>query len=326
MPIGQTRIIEKRGLLIFAPEEKTAYMLRVFFVVMQRPIAPSLNYRLMPERGFWGWATLMSDAYVIRDIQLQFYSQLLYSSTRDDIQNHIVTSSNLSVIAEVLGELTTENPAPPNIIIFPPPPYEPILPPETHIQFVLEPDVIAQVVTQYIPMYSTPEVEYNPVDEPPPNGSLDTEKFPPIPPASPGLPPNGGLPGSGSLFEISPPYDGIDDGGKTYVPPFMPPWDGDGGQDPEKLYTVTVQLTPRTETGARAGADTFTIKMSVRGKIGGLGTAAANNPDGAYGILSNGQVTSEGYLGLNYQFKIGWPYPNFTSYFDAKIVTVLKQN
>lgn len=301
-------------------------MLRVFFVVMQQPLYSSKNFKLMPERGFWGWATLMSNSYVIRDIQLQFYSQLIYAVTRDDIQNHIVTSANLSVIAEVLAELTTENPAPPNIIIFPPPPYEPILPPETHIQFVLEPDVIAQVITQYIPMYATPEVEYAPVEEPPPNGSLDTEKYPPIPPAPPGFPPNGGLPGSDSRFIISSPYDGVDDGGKTYVPPFLPPWEGDDGQDPSKLYTVTVVLQPKNESGASSGVDQVRVLTNVPGKITGLGTENASNSDAGYGVLSNGTLSIAGYLGLNYQFKIAWPYPNFTSYFVAQIVSVLKQN
>lgn len=325
MAIGQVRTIEKKGLLVLTAQEKSAYMLRIFSIVMQRPLAPSLNYRLMPPRGFWGWATIMSEQYVVRDVQLQFYSQLLYSCVRDDIQNHIVTSSNLSVIAEVLGELTLENPAPPNIIIFPPPPYEPILPPETHIQFVLEPDVVLQVVTQYIPMYATPEVEYDPSEIPPPNGSLDTEKFPPIPPSPPGFPPNTGVPGSGAIFEITPPYDGADDGGKTYVPPFLPPWVGDDGQDEGATYTVTLEKQGYTNLGVKDGTPEILTRTGVPGKIKGLGTNQPSNPDGAYGIQTTNPNSPLIYLGLNYQSKIAWPYPDFTYYYQYKIIGVQKE-
>lgn len=301
--------------------------MRVFLVALQRSESFSQNFKLNPARSFIGWATLMADSYVVSDIQLQFYSQLIYASLRQDLQNHVVSSANLSVIFNILSQLTLENPQPPNIIVWPPPSFQPLLPPESHIQFVLEPDWIIQVVTQYVPMYLPPEFEYDPYEEEPPNGSLNTENNPPIPPSPPGSPPNGGLPGSESLFEISPPYDGINDNGKTYVPPFLPPWEGDDGQDPLGRYTVTVRYRNFNPNGTPQSNSTFNvIKLNVPGKIQGLGTQNSANPDAAYGILSNGTVSSEGYLGPNYQFKIAWPYPEFTSYTEASIIQVLKQN
>lgn len=326
MAISQTRTIEKKGILIFTPEERASYVLRVYVIVQQTPLRPSRNYKLQPSRCHWGWATLMSNAYVVRDIQLQFENQLIYDCKQDLFQIHLFLNSNLQEIAEDIGELSLENPAPPNILVLPMPPFQPVLPPETHIEFVLEPDVIIEVYTDVVEMFIPEDREYNPLEAPPPEPpGGDKRENPPSTPPPPNAPPSSGLPGSGSQFEISPPYDGIDDGGRTYVPPFRPPWEGDDGQDQSARYTVTVRLTffqpngqPDSSTPPRNE-----IRINIPGKITGLGTNTPNDPNGFYGILSNGQLSAG--LGPNYAFKIAWPRPEFTGYAVATIIQVLKQ-
>lgn len=326
MPITQTRVIEKRGLLIFSEEERSSYLTRVFMIVEQRQQNFSENMKLIPSRSHYGWATLMDGAYVCKDIQLQFQNQLIYEIKRDDIQNHIITSANLYEIADLLGEMSLENPAPPNELFLPPPPYQPVFEAGSHIQFCLETGVIIKVLCQIIPMYVPEEFEHQPFEEEPPlpPGGDKRENPPPVAPPS-GAPPSSGLPGSGAEFEISPPYDGVDDGGLTWVPPFVPPWDGDGGQDPQGLYLVTMSSQGYTAQGVKSGQEEVLSRSNVPGKIQGLGTTNPNDPNASFGIVTTGQ---ENVVSLypNYQVKLGWPYPEYSFYYEVKIVSVLRQN
>jgi hypothetical protein len=324
--IGQTRTIEKLGLLILSPEERMAYSLRIFLIIEQIQQNHSKNLRLLPNRSFYGWATIMAGAYVVRAVQLEFQNQLIYEEIQRNLQSHLVLNANLQVIANMISALTFENPAPPNIVVWPAPPNESVLPSPTHIQFVLETGVVAKIISEYQPMYVPPEVEYQPYDNPPPGDSDDdkNQNPPPIAPP-PGSPPTTGVPGSDAPFIISPPYDGIDDGGRTYVPPVVPPWEGDDGQDPTATYSVLIRKSPKLSNGAPGGQDEMILRIGVPGKISGLGTAAPNNPDGSYGILSNGVVTAAGNLGINYQFKIAWPYEEFSFHYVAKIIQINKE-
>ena len=131
----QERTIEKRGLLILSPEERSAYSLRIFMVVEQIQQNQSVNMRLLPNRGFYGWCTIMAGMYVIKDVQLEFQNQLLYENIQRDAQHYLILNANIKVVAEMVASMSFENPAPPNIVLWPSPPYQPVLPSPTHLQF-----------------------------------------------------------------------------------------------------------------------------------------------------------------------------------------------
>lgn len=327
MVLGQKRVIELRGVLVFSEEERKALDLQVHFIVRQIPRGGiTRNLRIYPNRSFFGWATVLNGISVIEDVELLFFNQILYSWQRNVEQSAGVDMLNFDTILSALQTLSIQITPPTGIISkLPTVPVPYIFCPASMMHFEIVPGAIVEVQTHYIPLNESASIFVQELDNTKPPGGDDGSKNPPLNEPPLGAPPNSRRAddtSSNAPFVISPPYDGSDDGGRTYQPPFIPPWDGADGQDSSKKYTVTLRKKEFDAYGNDLNQTQIVIRTGVPGKIQGLGTKQPNNPDGTYGILTSG--VPAGVLGLtsNYYVKIAWPYPNFTAYSVYTIVSV----
>lgn len=326
--LSQKRLLEKRGILIFTAEERKALDLQVHVIVKQIPLkGQSWNYRIYPNRSWFGWATLMIGVSTYKDVELQFLNQCIYHNSRAVEQGAGTDMNNFDTILSALQTLSVQITPPLGVVSkLPTVPIVYGLCPLTSINFELPEGVVIEVQTHILPLSESASIFVEELtNSSPPPGDDGGKKTPPQQPP-PGSPPSTKRQDdlvTDAPFVISPPYDGIDDGGRTYQPPFVPPWIGDDGQDATKRYRVQYQETWYSPTGGDLNDVRFGEKLNVPGKILGLGTRQPNNPDGSYGILTTNPSEPLIYMCNNYQVKIAWPYPDFTSYMKIKIISVL---
>lgn len=323
--LSQERTIEKRGILILTPEERKALDLQIHVIVKQTPNkGVSWNYKIYPNRSFFGWATLMIQVSTYKDIELQFLNQCIYHNSRAIEQGAGTDMNNFDTMLSAIVTLSKQITPPLGIVSkLPTVPVVYGLCPITVVNFEIPEGVVIKVQTHILAFSDSASIftDEQSNSSPPPDD--DGVKTPPVVAPPPGSPPNTRNSEdllSDAPFVISPPYDGDDDSGRTYIPPASsPPWSGEDGQDETKYYDVRIRLTPRNPDGTRQGADRVDTYARVPGKIYGLGSKNPNNADAPFGILSTTLNPSVRQIGLNYEFKNGWPYPQYTSYFDAKI-------
>lgn len=104
--------MEKRGLLILTPEERSGSSIEITCSVVTPPRSPYLNVKTNPPRGFYGYATIFVGAYVLEEVEIQFEEQVIFRRENDLLQiAALIECLNLSVQASLITFSGTFNPA-----------------------------------------------------------------------------------------------------------------------------------------------------------------------------------------------------------------------
>lgn len=191
----ESRRIENYGILKLLPEERGANNLLITSDVIQLPYSEYVNAKTNPFRGHYGYVCFMSGEYVIHDLDIQFRRQIILDRDRYIVQLAWQESCNSATIRDVLGIPLPDTEVDYPIWIC------------DELRFKLEPGVVINVFKSHIPPVTCPGtliVEPDMIPEPP---GL---------PQSPQAPPPKGTPNQ-ALLPLSPPYEGDDDNGNTYV-------------------------------------------------------------------------------------------------------------
>lgn len=213
MPERITRTIQWYG-LIRLPDDadiNRIHWIRLSANMIRRPYAEYRNDGVwQPPRGFWGNVVSRRDKRRLNNWQLEFTQQLVMEYVCEEAFLHQAISCQLDATLQTFQNLANALP-----IIFPFPRFNPIrdwqsyrlIPDEFSIKMQSE-NAIGQFDLEwdYIPSCS---VDLTPPTPPPP---------PPEPPLEEPIPPDGEFPS-----QISPPYEGPDDGGETYNPDGLEP-------------------------------------------------------------------------------------------------------
>lgn len=242
---GQVRVIEKKGLLILSAQEKAAHLLNIYFSVLQVPYEHSVNYLYPRDKSLYGRFNLLAEGYTLDTGLIYYQNSKLFS-----INRQIEASTEglgcyidaifrfFTIVAPLINSNFSWTYSREPIHIYPPQ--------FDAIAFKLPDGCIAQVTTTGYLMQGC-ELPATELLEPPPPPA-----FPP-PPGNPppfGSPPNSGAPGSDAPFIISPPYDGDDDNGDTYVPPPPPPDFPDNSDYGGLAYRIDAIITTRKPDGS----------------------------------------------------------------------------
>lgn len=323
----QKRIIEKRGLIVFDETERKALDLQVHCIVRQIPRNGIIrNYRLFPNRSWFGWATAMIGISTFKDIELQFENQCIYHYQRSIEQAAGIDMLNFDTILSAMQTLSIQITPPSGVVSrLPPVPVMYALCPVTRINFELPDGVVIEVQSHILILNEAASIYAEELANSSPPGDDSGVENPPSQQPPIGAPPLTKAWDdliSDAPFTISPPYDGVDDNGRTYKPPFVPPWDGEDGQDQAKRYKVTIEEAWFSPEGNSLNDIRTSVRNNVPGKILGLGTREPNNSDGIFGVLTSHPTERIFPLGSNYQYKVAWPPGFSTSYVKARIISI----
>lgn len=312
--MGQTRIIEKKGLIIPTNEERESLWLSLTCLMLQKPSNENLNHKYNPSKGWYGIVQLISQGYVFRTVPIEYYFQKIYFGERYSAQLLEVMGGAFAEQNDILTSISLRCVPPVAIILLP---SQPINFPRielTEARVKLMDGVICQFSLINEPFKTALNSSITePIDPPvpsvPPSGS------PPVPKPL-NEPPRSGLPASGAEIEITPPYNpSTNDGGNTFVP---------GAASPESyttagnLYKVNVKLT--INDGGVPSSSNINEYANLPGPIGGLSTNDPGNPDADYGIRYSG-TQIRGVI-KNYQ---RYGYQGRINGFLIQIVSITKQ-
>lgn len=311
--MNQTRIIEKRGVLIPTAEEREAHWLSIFASVIQKPSSEYLNNKYNPAKGWYGVCQLLSQGYVYETITIEFYNQRLYFAERYAAQAVELLGGGIADVKDILASVSLRVTVPVAIVLVPSSPLKYPYIPLTEARFTLPDGCVIAVNLVHEKFRDSTNVNVTDPKDPPAPPPPSTP--PPVPNPS-NLPPRTGTPGSGAEIEITPPYDPLtNDGGNTYVPPTGSPSDYTSAGN---NYTVEVRLT--INDGGVAGSSSVNEYKHLPGPIGGLGTNNENNSDAPYGIIYGGGQIRQ--ILLNYQ---RYGYQGRTNGFLVKIIKITKE-
>lgn len=222
--VPQTRIIERRGVLIPTDEEREAKQFLVFADVIAHPLQYSANFRPRIPKTFYGYAQVLWNRRVIVNLALEYFNQLIIVENRSSHQlaadlKCVQRELNQSIgnLGQLLGVTYTITDGFQHS-------YPEIL--WDRIVFQIEDGWLLQVSTR------ADELERCDPDDAP---AQDAPGAPAVP-----APQSGGVPGSNGLPSRTAPYNpATEDNGDTYVPPFLPPGVGGGttpSADPDGRY------------------------------------------------------------------------------------------
>ena len=223
----QTRVIEKRGVLIPTDEEREGKLFLVFADVLAHPLQYSANFRPRIPKTFFGYAQICYNRRVIVNLPLEYFNQLIVVENRSThqlaadlkcLQREI--NQSIANLGQLLGVTYTISDGYQHS-------YPEIL--WDRILFQIEDGWLLRVSTRL------DELERCDPDDAP---AQEAPGAPSIP-----VPQSGGSPGANGLPGRSAPYTpATEDDGDTYVPPFLPPGVGGGSTptaDPDGRYRCT---------------------------------------------------------------------------------------
>lgn len=244
--MAETRRIENYGVLKFLSAERGARDLLVVTDVIQLPYQEYTNVKSNPPKSHYGYACFMAKDYVLYMVDIQFRRQVLVDRNRHLIQLAWQEFCNSKVIAAAVGI-----PLPATTVEYPVWQCD-------EIRFKLEPGVILNVYKSHFSPTTCAGVGIvEPVTQPTAPGL----------PASPSLPPPKGTPEANKL-PLSPPYEGANDNGNTYVRPADPtPPSTSPGPDCTKTYAWNWTVVGTRSNGT---TQTFTGSSSSQGEITGF--------------------------------------------------------
>lgn len=208
----ETRRIENYGVLKLLPPERGATNLIVLCDVIQLPFSEYSNLKSNPTRSHYGYVCFMSGEYVLDVKDIQFRRQILVDRDRHLVQLAWQEYCNSKTIAQELGAPAPDTPVEYSIWLC------------DELRFKLEPGVVINVFKSHIPPITCGS-----------GGILEPDYSPEAPglPPQPTSPPPKGTPDADKI-PLSSPYEGVNDGGNTYVRGYNP----DGSpSDPTKGET-----------------------------------------------------------------------------------------
>lgn len=217
---SETRKIEKFGILKLLPEDRGANNLLITGDVIQLPFSEFVNYKSNPFKSHYGFCCFMYGEYVLSMLDLQFRRQVILDRNQYIVQLAHQEFHNSKEIAGILAALW-----PDTTVDYP-------IWNCTELRFKLEPGVILQVFKSSIPMVDAGPNGIKQSDISPPGGGIPAPT-----PAPPEETPND------QKIPLSPPYQGQDDSGNTYVRPegiTIPPG---GAGTVGQMYKVKIKYT-----------------------------------------------------------------------------------
>lgn len=191
----ETRRIENFGIMKLLPEERGANNLLITSDVIQLPYSEYLSVKTNPPKSHYGYVAFMSGEYVLYVLDIQFRRQIILDRDRYIVQLAWQESCNSATIRNVLGVPLPDTEVDYPIWIC------------DELRFRLEPGVIISVFKSHVPPVTCPGTL---VVEP------DMIPNPPDIPSAPQTPPPPSVPDSAKI-PLSPPYEGANDNGNTYV-------------------------------------------------------------------------------------------------------------
>lgn len=231
--MAQTRYIENRGILNLTQEERSGKAQRLYTEVVQLPYSEYLNVKSNPSHGFYGYAVLMAKEFAFKKIPIEFHKQLLYLEERFDAQVGEMVVCNAMTLLRAIVIVSNQIPPDPKAVYLQPDLVEFPLWAVTQVKFVLVPGCVIKVEyahEEYQKCPASPVVQPDllpppslptPPPSPPPEDTDDDQKIP-----------------------LSPPYQGDDDGGDTFVrnpPEPEEPSEPPVGADCTKFYLITAE-------------------------------------------------------------------------------------
>lgn len=191
----ETRRIENYGILKLLPEERGANNLIVQSDVIQLPYSEYLNVKSNPPKSHYGYVCFMSKGYVMSILDIQFRRQIIINRERYLVQLAWQEFCNSKTILDAVANTSPDTTVDYPIWLC------------DELRFKLEPGVVLNVFKSHIPPTTCSGTG---ISEPNLGGEA------PGLPASPSLPPPPNTPDEDKLV-LSPPYDGDEDNGNTYV-------------------------------------------------------------------------------------------------------------